>query len=261
MTYFKNITDKLKLLESDQKLNELGGGLPSAVGRGLVNSLRRTTVGAGKRDLETKAKALNQKWLQYRGQTDAIPNKANIQAWVKDKLGMKTPEVWAQAEEEFKEANPKAGQKYDAEKPLDKYEVLNFFVKLVQIRLAYIDRDLQKPAQPAQAKAEPQHKADWWGNTNKAKNPGAANPAPEEEPEEEQPPEAEENTAQEAQKEQDHTQATETPRASAQDAVSALVNLGYDRGQASRAINAALRQDPNLSLQDLIKRGLASFGK
>ena len=46
-----------------------------------------------------------------------------------------------------------------------------------------------------------------------------------------------------------------------EDAISALVNLGYQRLEAYKAVNAALAQAPDAGMSDLIRLALKEFVK
>jgi hypothetical protein len=107
----------------------------------------------GEKQLATKTNALLQRWSNYRGQTKAIPNAANVEHWVKDTLGLDDPEIWSQAVEEFSEENPEAGEKYKDQLNMDPKEISDFFSKLVQIRLMNPGVPLWKSRTAAQAQA------------------------------------------------------------------------------------------------------------
>lgn len=52
-----------------------------------------------------------------------------------------------------------------------------------------------------------------------------------------------------------------TPAGPAEDAVSALVNLGYSRSRAESAVSAAAADAPGAPLEELVRRGLAALAK
>lgn len=179
MMKFRNIIDELKQLEASntEQLNELFGGVAATMGKKALNYLQRTAVGKGKRDLERKADVMNKKWLEYRGQSGAIPNRPNIENWVKNSLGMKNIYVWKLAIEEFQEEYPKAAEKYIKNRRLDKYEIRNFLEKLIQIRLAYIDKELTEPTKqqpPQQLEIGQNPSKDWTGARYKGKSAPAS---------------------------------------------------------------------------------------
>jgi hypothetical protein len=103
----------------------------------FISKIKRAMnpTGEGRQKLSAKTDALVKKWSDYRGQTNAIPNAANIEHWVKKSLGLDDPNIWAQTIEEFSEENPSAGQKYKDQSRLDSKDISKFLNKLVQIRL------------------------------------------------------------------------------------------------------------------------------
>ena len=56
-------------------------------------------------------------------------------------------------------------------------------------------------------------------------------------------------------------QAEESAGANMDDAISALVNLGYQRTEAYRAVNAALKDAPDANVPTLIKLALKEFAQ
>ena len=56
-------------------------------------------------------------------------------------------------------------------------------------------------------------------------------------------------------------QAEESAGANMDDAISALVNLGYQRTEAYRAVNAALKNAPDANVPTLIKLALKEFAQ
>lgn len=103
----------------------------------FISKIRRAIdpTAEGKQNLAAKTNALVNLWSTYRGETNAVPNAANIEHWVKNNLGLDDPNIWAQAIEEFSEENPNAGQKYKEQVRMDPKDISKFFNKLVQIRL------------------------------------------------------------------------------------------------------------------------------
>src|SRR5882672_743386 len=137
------------------QVDEAFGGLGSSIARKTAAAVNPTLAGKGARDLENGTNKLTKKWSMYRGQTKATPNAANIEHWVKNKLGLDDPEIWSQAVEEFSQEYPKAGVKYKDQEKLDINEVSNFLNKLLQVRWLNPNKRLWTTIKPSIANAKP----------------------------------------------------------------------------------------------------------
>jgi hypothetical protein len=146
---------KLTELFQNNQVSEAFGDTMGAFARKTSAALNPTASGQGARDLENKTNKLTKNWMMYRGQTKAIPNASNIGHWVKTRLGLDDPEIWAQAVDEFSEEYPKAGVRYKNEEALNPTEISNFFNKLIQVRLMNPEKKLWSTTKSAVKPVDP----------------------------------------------------------------------------------------------------------
>ena len=132
------------------KLNELFGGMGSALARKTKAAINPTAAGQGARELEAKTNALTKNWMLYRGQSNVPQNGPAIRNWIKNKLGLDDPRIWTTAIKEYSKNYPKAAEKYLNDIALDNAEASNFFNTIIQARLRNPDtkfwQTTQKPA-------------------------------------------------------------------------------------------------------------------